>query len=58
MATDSPTDTDDPDDLPTLEAPVSEVLSALTGRPPSEFQPPEGVEYPHPEDLESVIEEE
>lgn len=48
---------DDREDVPTLEAPASEVLAALTGRPSSEFKPPEDVEYPHPEELESVEEE-
>ena len=45
---------DEGEETPTLEAPASEVLAALTGRPASEFQPPEDVAYPHPEELESV----
>lgn len=51
MATE--TNSDD-NELPTLEAPVSEVLAAITGRPASDFKPPEDVEYPHPDELESV----
>lgn len=51
MATET---TSEDDDLPTLEAPVSEVLAAITGRPASDFKPPEDVEYPHPDDLEIV----
>ncbi len=31
---------------------VSEFLSERTGKPKSEFEPPEDAEYPHPETLE------
>lgn len=33
---------------------VSEVLAKMTGRDASEFEVGDEVEYPHPDDLESV----
>lgn len=39
-----------------IDRPVSEILAEMTGRPSAEFQP-DGYEYPHPDKLESVPEE-
>jgi hypothetical protein len=58
MAGETKSDPDNGDDLPTLEASVSEVLAALTARSPSALQPPEDTEYPHPEGLASANEDE
>ena len=40
------------------DEPVSEVLVEMTGRPASEFQTDDEYVYPHPEELESVPEDE
>jgi hypothetical protein len=58
MASETKSDPDNGDDLPTLEASVSEVLAALTARSPSAFQPPENIEFPHLDGLASANENE
>jgi len=40
------------------EEPVSEVLAEMTDRPASEFQAGNEYEYPHPDELESVPQDE
>lgn len=37
---------------------ADEVLAEWTGKTVEDFQPPEDVEYPHPDELESVPEDE
>jgi hypothetical protein len=49
----------DDDTLEERDEPVSVVLAEMTGRPPEEFEyDREEAEFPHPDDLESVPEDE